>query len=108
VWENLLALAGHYEAELLVGTFSYNKNAYGPLAVKRGTKGEYHRELWYDERLEPYLCDERIELANGLVWCGEMNIQPTAPDPLEGLETYSGRKSASSPTPSTPCVPSRR
>ena len=91
VWENLLALREHYKAELLVGTFSYNKNAYGELAVKRGTKGAYQDHLWYDSQLSSYLQDARIELAPGLVWCGEMNIQPTAVDPLEGLETYSGR-----------------
>jgi len=62
--------------------------------VKRGKKKEYQRELWYDPQLEPYLNDESIELANGLVWCGEMNILPTAVDPLSGLETYSHRKSA--------------
>ena len=93
-WENLLALAGHYKAEVLVGTFSYNKNNFGPLAVKRGTHDGYEDELWYDPQIEPFICDSRIELGNGLFWCGEMNILPTAVDPLEGLETYSGRKSA--------------
>lgn len=94
VWNNLLALAEHYDARLLVGTYSYNQNAYGKLAVKRGTKKEYDSELWYDERLTPYISDSRLELANGLVWCGEMNILPTAIDPLGGLETYSHRKSS--------------
>ena len=94
VWENLLALAAHYKAEVLVGTFSYNQNNFGELAVKRGTKKDFEEELWFDSQVEPYLNDHRIELGNGLLWCGEMNILPTANDPLEGLETYSGRKSA--------------
>jgi hypothetical protein len=93
-WNNLLALATHYKAEIFVGTYSYNQNAYGKLAVKQGTKKAYDRELWFDERLKPFIRDSRIELGNGLAWCGEMNIIPTANDPLEGLETYSGRKSA--------------
>lgn len=95
VWTNLLALAEYYSAEIFVGTYSYDKNAYGPLSVKAGTydAGE-ERKLWFDPKIEPYTNDKRIELANGLVWCGEMNIPPTANDPLEGLETYSQRKSA--------------
>lgn len=94
LWVNLLALAKFYNAEIKVGTYSYNKNAYGPLAVKKGTFEGYDREVWYDERIQQLISDDRIELANGLTWCGEMNIIPTANDPLESLETYSGRKSA--------------
>lgn len=93
-WENLLALAKHYDAEIFVATFSYNKNAYGKLSVKAGTKAPNDHELWFDPAIKPYIRDERVEIAKGLVWCGEMNILPTAVDPLEGLETYSGRKSA--------------
>ena len=94
LWTNLLALAEHYQAEIFVGTFSYNQNAYSQMAVKQGTKKWAGRTMWYDEAVLPYVCDKRVEIANGLVWCGEMNIQPTAADPLSGLETYSHRKSA--------------
>lgn len=93
VWQNLVALSKYYDAQILIGTYSYNKNKYGPLAVKRGTKDSYQTHLWYDNRIEPFISDDRIELGNGLVWCGEMNIMPTDADPLNGLETYSGRKS---------------
>lgn len=94
VWENILALAKHYDAKILIGTFSYDQNSYGLLAVKRGKKNPTERELWYDEKIEPYINDTRVQLGKGLVWCGEMNILPTAADPLIGLETYSGRQSA--------------
>lgn len=94
VWNALMTLAKHYGAEVLVGTFSYNQNAYGELAVKQGTKKSYERELWFDPKFEPYICDKRIELAPGLVWCGEMNILPTDENPFSGLETYSHRKSS--------------
>lgn len=93
-WDSLLVLADHYDARILVGTFTYNQNAFGKLAVKRGTKKQNDRELWYDEQLHDHICDDRLELAEGLVWCGEMNILPTATDPLSGLETYTHRKSA--------------
>ncbi|MDA4130153.1 MAG: hypothetical protein OK457_05245, partial [Thaumarchaeota archaeon] len=94
VWESLQALAHYYYAQILIGTYSYNQNHFGPLSVKRGKKNDYQHDLWYDERILPYVSDNRLELAKGLVWCGEMNILPTAVKPLAGLETYSARKSA--------------
>jgi hypothetical protein len=93
-WTNLLAFAKFYDAEILVGTYSYNQNVFGELSVKRGKKAERERKLWYDPKLKDYFCDSRKQLAKGLVWCGEYNALPTAVNPLAGLESYSGRKSA--------------
>ena len=93
-WRNLTALAEHYEAKIMVGTFSYNQNHYGELAVKKDKAKKVEEELWFDPIIEPYINDDRVELGEGLVWCGEMNIMPTSEDPLSGLETYSHRKSA--------------
>lgn len=90
LWDNLQALRSHYDAQLMVGTFTYNKNAYGPMAVKRGSQGAKEQQLWYDERLYDYMRDERVEIAPGLMWCGEMNILPTAVRPLAELHTYTG------------------
>src|SRR5208337_956718 len=90
LWSNVLALAKHYSAKIMVGTFSYNQNHYGTLAVKRGTAKPAEDSLWFDSKLTEYLSDARTTLAPGLVWCGEMNIQPTDENPLSGLETYAG------------------
>lgn len=80
------------KCEMIVGTFSYAIDAYGAKAVKRGSyKGK--QSLWYAPELMPYFCDESIELAPGLIWCGEMNILPTALHPLTGLADYNGRNS---------------
>lgn len=92
-WENLQAMASHYDAKILVGTFSYNQNNFGQLAVKKGTKKPYETELWFDPAIKPYISDERIELAPGLLWCGNMNILPTEDNPISGLETYGGSTS---------------
>src|ERR1700722_12479247 len=54
-WKNILALAAHYNAEIFVGTFSYDQNSYGQMAVKQGTFKGGERKLWYDERLTPYM-----------------------------------------------------
>lgn len=93
-WDNLLALADYYDADILVGTYTYNQNAYGKLSVKRGREKQEEKTLWYDSAVTPYIQDRRIELAKGLVWCGEMNILPTAVNPLAGMDSYTGRKSA--------------
>lgn len=93
-WQNLLALADHYDAQIIVGTFTYNQNRYGKLSVKRGRDKAEETVLWYDPKITEYIQDCRVQLAPGLVWCGEMNILPTAVNPLAGLEAYTGRASA--------------
>jgi hypothetical protein len=92
VWENLQALAKHYKAEILVSRFTYNQSAYHAQPSKPGTAKDTE-EVWYDPALKEHFDDRRVELAPGLVWCGEMNILPTASRPLRGFETYTGRKS---------------
>jgi hypothetical protein len=93
-WQNLLALAEHYDAQIIVGTYTYNQNRYGKLSVKRGKDKQEEKQLWYDPKVIDYIQDVRVQLAPGLVWCGEMNILPTAVNPLAGLESYTGRASA--------------
>lgn len=92
-WGNLLAMAKHYGAEILLGTFSYNQNQFGQLAVKKGTKKPYEEDLWFDPTIAPFISDKKIELAPGLLWCGNMNILPTEDNPISGLETYGGSDS---------------
>lgn len=104
-WENLLSLRDHYDAELHVSRFAYVKEGFGAIGDKSASfayamdplrkkeDGEKYR-MYFDERLDPYLSDERLEIAPGLVWCGEMNILPTAVRPLSGMDNYTGRKSA--------------
>jgi len=92
-WENVLTMAEHYKAQIMVGTFSYNQNNYGKLAVKKGTKKSHEDELWFDPAITPYISDEKVELAPGLTWCGNLNILPTEDNPISGLETYGGSTS---------------
>lgn len=99
LWDNLLALKKHYGAEVLVSRITYNVSAYTAQPEKPGTKraptaGPTDASLWYDPAVAEYVSDKRVEIAPGLVWCGELNILPTATRPLSGLESYTGRKSA--------------
>lgn len=99
-WNNLLALKDHYDATLLVSYFSYDKNSLGA----RGDKAKWltnpnpgpsgRVQYWFDERLHPYVANGPRRIANGLVWCGEQNILPTAARPLSTMESMTGRDSA--------------
>ena len=71
-------------AELLVSPFYYNKTGY------QGGKGGCH---WFDSRIKPYLVNESVQLAEDLIFCGELNILPTAVNPLSGLQNYTGDSS---------------
>lgn len=99
VWASLNALADHYGASIHVSTFTYDVGAYGVKSVKRGKVKLSDGEPWYDERIMPHILDESVCVAPGLVWCGEMNILPTAVRPLSGFEAYTGRKSGIFPHP---------
>lgn len=94
-WDNLQALVAHYDARLIVGTYSYNTGAYSRLQ-KRGHMGSHDKAYWYDRELLPFIengDDQNIEVAPGLMWCGRANILPTAVRPLSGFETYTGAAS---------------
>lgn len=88
LWENLLALAKHYKAEILVSRYTYNRNAHNEKPGRaRSKEGDAYT---YDPRIAPYVCDHRVMLAPDLAFAGELNILPTAHRPLSGLETYTG------------------
>lgn len=99
LWTNLLALREHYKAKLMVARYTYIKcglGAGGDKALFTPMKSEslYSADtVAWDPRIEPYLSDARVELAPGLVWCGEWQRLPTTKRPLSGYETYTGRKS---------------
>lgn len=86
VHENFLSalfnFCEHNEAELVVSRFTYNKSGF-----QNKTK-EGSDELWYDQRLAEYFCDDSVEVATDLLFCGELDILPTASNPLSGFEAY--------------------
>lgn len=84
-WNNLMAYCEHNDAQLVIGKFRYNKNGF-----QNYTKGD-DDDLWFDPKVIPYVIDESCVLSdsiNGLVWCGELDILPTAATPLTGLDNY--------------------
>lgn len=98
-WDNLLVLAEHYKAQLHVSRLVYLTNGTASVLDKKkaferlnGIERKKETISWPEE-IEDYTSDNRLEIAPGLVWCGEMNILPTAARPLADLEVYTGRKS---------------
>jgi hypothetical protein len=74
----------HNDAELMVGTFSYAQKKH-----ERSVKGAG----WYDQSIREYIKDKPVQLAPDLVFCGELNVSPTAVNPLSGFTGY-GRGSS--------------
>lgn len=91
VWLNVLAMASHYGAEVMVGTLKYDRSSHNR-GAKRGSE-RYSKQEWWDPAVTEHIVDRQVQLAPGLVWCGELQVIPTARDPLSLLESYNGRES---------------
>lgn len=77
---SLETMAERVGAQIIVGTFSYNLSGFQNLEKKEGE--------WFDNKIKDYILDEPLQLAKDLVWCGELNILPTATNPLSGFHSY--------------------
>ena len=98
LWRNLQVLADHYDARIMVSRFTYDKRGQAAQLDKKvaigKTSGAKAEEMKWDSHIPvEWFADDRVELAPGLLWCGEQNIPPTSVRPLSGLEAYTGRKS---------------
>lgn len=100
-WAALMNIANHYAADIKVATFTYigSEGSEKRGREKKATMGRQIEDRWYDDRVVPFISDDFEQLAPGLVWCGNMNILPTASDPLRGMENLNGRNSAVFPHP---------
>jgi len=114
-WVNLLALVAEDDATLMVSCFKYNKGAMGQRAAAKSDADDPHHksgrktaryatrqeelEAEYPHEIIEYVCDDRVDVAPNISFCGELNVLPTAVNPLEGLENYTFRKSTVVPHP---------
>lgn len=79
--QSLLMFTEVNDAELIVSTCSYNKSGF-----QNSTKES--EGLWYDPAITEYIRNESLEITPGIIFCGELDILPTAQDPLAGFENY--------------------
>lgn len=98
-WQNLNALAEFYGATIFVSTFLYARSTKWQRKLDKSKAAVEDGDVWYDPKIIPHINNERTEIAKGLVWCGELNISPTAARPLNRLEVYTGRASMIIPHP---------
>lgn len=126
LWLNLVVFAGHMDAEIMVSRFAYQRSGLNRGGDKAIWATDYDdaridktnlssvmgdeflasseklygsdRYIWA-EQIYPYLSDERLELAPGLVWCGEWQRNPTVESPLTGFQVYTGSRSGIFPHP---------
>jgi hypothetical protein len=96
-WRNLKAYARHRKAEILVAGLTYDQRQFARRdqvkARSDAAEDTNFDGLWYADEVLPYLSDDRVQLAPGLQWAGELNILPTAVRPLSGLAGYTGQDS---------------
>lgn len=78
--KSLEVMAKEKGAQIIVGTFSYNKSGFQNL--------EKDQSEFFDPLIVPYILSEPVKLADDLIYCGELNILPTAVSPLSDLYSY--------------------
>ena len=86
-WKTLLRMRNKLKAQLCVAKCSYNKNGWQQVTAE--SEG-----VWYDERILPFIVDDEVMVADGLLFCGNLDILPTAVNPLSGLDNHTGPHSA--------------
>ena len=77
----LESMAADIGAQIVVSPFTYNKNGFQ-------NQSKDQDELFYDPKVSKYMLNKSAQVAEGLIFCGELDILPTAVDPLSGLENY--------------------
>lgn len=85
-FEGLQLYCAENDAQLVVSRFAYNKAGW------KQTKDS--DDLWYDDRILPFVIDHSCVIEGiDVVWCGELDINPTAANPLSSLHSYTQEKS---------------
>ena len=88
-WAALNRAAKHFDAELLVIPLRYRN----PTAPKEtDDEGRPIGDYWA-KAVRPYLWNTRLRLNKNLAVLGDIKIQPTAVEPLTGLEGFTGAES---------------
>lgn len=83
-WTNIVAFSEYLDASIHVIPYRY-KN---PTAVFKELPDD-----WWDDRLTPFLDMNRHNLHKNLQLLSDVKIQPTATNPLQGLQGFTGSQS---------------
>lgn len=88
-WATLLRAAAHFDAEILVIPLRYRN----PTAPKETDEQGHPIGDYWAKAVRPYLWNVRQRLNKNLAVLGDIKIQPTAMEPLTGLEGFTGSES---------------
>ena len=91
--KNLEAYAKHLDAEILISGFTYNRTALNTKNEKHGT-GDTTPSIGFVAEVDKYITSDLVMLAPTLAFCANMQILPTAVNPVSGLQDYTGRASS--------------
>lgn len=69
--------------QILIGGFTYSKRLFEDHDARTGV---------YHKRITQYISNDQWRIGNRLLFCGEMNTNPTAVNPLSGFEVYTRDK----------------
>lgn len=83
---SLLTYCEKNDAELMIAPYRY-KN---PTSLWTQNNQD---DDWWNIKIQPYLVNNDIDINNGLILLGSIKIQPTASDPLSGMDGYTGIRS---------------
>lgn len=92
-WQSLTRFCEKTNAQLLISRFTYNKAAWKEQGGVTKDDTSEPDTIWFDPRITPFVLDEQVKLAPDLVFCGELDILPTAALPLSTLTSYTGPNS---------------
>jgi len=95
--ENLETFAKHKNAEIIIPGITYNVKGMGHNGT--GDADKKFRSEWFDKSIKKYLFNKRIKLNDKIEVLGNLNILPTAVNPLSGYQTFTGSSSAVLPHP---------
>ena len=95
---NLEAFAEAHNAEIMSPGITYNTND-SEWAGGLGDAQKKVQACYYDRKIQRYLVNDRVALNNKVEVLGNLNILPTAVNPLSGYQTFTGEKSAIIPHP---------
>lgn len=101
--QNIMAFAEEFDAEIFISRGKYNLSAYrnknGSEKPGASNDSATDNEDWFDPHIRNFIMDDAVELAPGLIWCGEQQITVTSVNPLSGFDDYRGCNSLIFPAP---------
>ena len=87
--ESLKQCVKHRDAELVVQPIHY----YNPTRRPASGSDDDDTRKWWDPAVVPYLVNTRLAFHKNITFLGDIRIQPTASEPLTGLEGFTGAES---------------